>query len=357
VAVGAGASTDRLAWSALTEGDETTVFIPLNLESQADNPLALAALAASISLGAKFEYATEGMADSTLDKKAKAYLTGVSWGLSAEGKHVPQYQEVSGPTGAGFYWVCHRGLETVTGSTWWARGAPKHLTQGITGKTWSKSLDPVIRRIESLITRAASKKDPVLHARTWLRSKESFLGAEVRKALPTHGTTIISQTEKDFLHSKFINAITLYNNVFADFSDPNIALIQGLKDRFDALGKSMRPFAYAVERITSHRMSKLYPAQKGKKQKDRTSLATKIGQLSREETFNIFDPLVVLDDFSPFKYKDDTDFEDAEASANIAKQYVNVLTSKFRASRISESYAEQCKSWALTILGVADWEV
>jgi hypothetical protein len=286
---------DRPAWSYVGEFPDIVVRLPSNFESLGDNPLAQAAMAACEVLQPRYELSSESMEDSEFDAKVQLYLAGISWALHGNKGKLVKYQDVSGALGHGFYWVSHHALETQLGTTpWWAKGTSWHLTKGLTGKAWSTDLDSMTRRVNSLITKAAGRLDIIENATSYIRSKESFLGKEIRKSLPHVGTDLLMPEEKDYLSLKHSGPIAAYEQLMDTLANPNLSDLGGLARHVKEVGQALRPLATTVENVISHRITRLYPTEKRARIAARKRpIRELIDELDFDKTVVLFDPAVL----------------------------------------------------------------
>jgi hypothetical protein len=235
------------------------------------------------------------MDDSDLDAKVQMYLAGISWGLHGNGGKLVKYQDVSGALGHGFYWVSHHALETQLGTTpWWAKGTSWHLTKGLTGKAWSADLDSMTRRVNSLLTKAAGRLDITENATSYIRSKESFLGKEIRKSLPHIGSDILTPEEKEYLSLRHAGPIAAYEQLMDTLAHPNLTDLVGLARNVKEVGQALRPLATTVENVISHRIVRLYPSERRARIAARKRpIRELIEELDFDKAVVLFDPAVL----------------------------------------------------------------
>jgi hypothetical protein len=358
VAMGAGIQVSNKPWSTTRDGDKLTVYLPPNLESKADDPLTIAAIAACKVLQPQYLWSSELAPETvTLDKKPKQYLTGIAWALQEGGQKLVPYQDVSGPTGYGYYWVAHRSLEQTVGSVWWAKGISKHPTEGLTGKAWSKDLDETTRRIESLLSLAARKKDATSSCLTYFRSRESFLGREISKQLPYNEGSIITAYEKEFLQLKYDSSIKAYHALIESLPCTNINDIVTLASRIKLVMTNLKPLRDRCEAIVSHRMNILYSKKMGKRKKTGDTIENRIDRLELIDRIHAFDPLIVLPEYRVFRINDDLNLDDTGVRVNVCTDYMNVVNSQVRSNHIPREYGESCTTWLAALLQTERWEL
>jgi hypothetical protein len=258
--------------------------------------LVLAGLAACYALKPRFDLADEEHPpDQVFEKKQELYLSGIAWALrEGEGK-LPPYHDASGAMGHGFYWVCHHALEAgLNAGTWWAKGSPWHLTKGMTGKAWSSELDAMTRRVNALLSKSAAGLKTDSNWATWVRSKESFLGKEIKKTLPHIGTELLTEPEKAYLSSRHAGPIKQYNELLDGFTSLTGPFIQGLAKKIKAVGSSLHPLSIQCEEVISHRITHIYPKEKRAR---RIALKKPIRELIQELSpghfVSVFDPSVL----------------------------------------------------------------
>jgi hypothetical protein len=291
------------------------------------------------------------MPNSEFDAKVQMYLAGVSWALHGNGGKLVRYQDVSGALGHGFYWVSHHALETkLGGAPWWAKGTSWHLTRGMTGKAWSSDLDSMTRRVNSLITKAAGSLDIFENATSYIRSKESFLGKEIRKSLPHVGTDLLTPEEKAYLSLKHAGPIAAYEQLMDTLSQPTVNDLAGLAKVIKDVGQSLRPLSNAVETVVSHRISHLYPTEKRARIAARKRpIRELIEELDLDKYIYLFDP-AVLAGKRPFRVPDRIDHEpDDGYMVRCRKQYQHTVSGLGIAGM--KQLQDLCESWSNIAFG------
>jgi hypothetical protein len=211
------------------------------------------------------------------------------------------YRDTSGAMGHAYYWVGHTALQQKYKSSTYFKGSAWHPTKGVTGKAWSSDLDKSTKSIFALVTRAAKALDISKNWKSWFRTKESFLGKEVKKALPHEGTEILTQKEKDYLSSYYKSAIQDYRKLLKELSDPSAELIPALPDKFREVGRALQPLSEAVDKTMSHRLSSAYPLNKKDRLKARKKpIKELLSELDMAKYIFVMDPLV-LAGMKPFR--------------------------------------------------------
>jgi hypothetical protein len=340
-------SPGHTAWQTSGEGDNLIVYLPQNLETLGDNPLSRAAFAACKVLRPQYMLADNDQSDMEYDKKVQLYLNGVAWALNVnDANALHPYQDVSGAMGHGFYWICHRALETKTkAGAWWAKGTPWHLTKGLTGKAWSSDLDATTKSVNSLLSRAAAMLDinPTWH--TWFRPRDSFLGRELKKALPHKKVGILQEEESARLGRRFKLVVSEYENLLKDLLVPTIGMLPNLATRMRDVGKSLTPLASLVDSIISFRAGLIYPSNK---KANKIAKKRPIRELIRELPFDKYvlsmDP-TQLEGYKPFQI---ADLEDEPTEAQLQKwsdafnKRISALETKLR----DDPYLDFIRDWA-----------
>jgi hypothetical protein len=258
--------------------------------------LAMSALAACSVLKPHYEYASEDMDVSRdYDKKQEMYLLGLVWALRDSGPKLPPYREASGPMGHGYYWVCHHALASqVKTSAWWAKGKPWHLTKGLTGKAWSQDLDATTRRVNSLVSRAASQLSVTDNWASWFRSEESFLGRELKKALPiVTATPLFPEREVRYMTARYQNAVAAYSCARKLLRSPVLEELPTLATTLKVAGQGLAPFTNLMDGLTTHRVNGVYPRNpRERKRAKKLPIKELIDSLPKEQFIWTFDPLV-----------------------------------------------------------------
>jgi len=248
--------------------------------------------------------------------------------------------------GHGYYWACHHALETNlhTGS-WWAKGSSWHPTKGLTGKAWSADLSATIRRVNSLLSRAASSLDINQNWASWFRPKDSFLGREIKKAMPGMASAIIIESEKEYLQSRFGPAFEAYAKLLEGLAEPTIPFVRELSKTIKDVGQRVNTFAIHVERVLSHRMSHVYPSdKKAKRLASKQPLSKLISELPIDKFVFIMDPSVWSVE-KPFRPQTDVDEEDEDVfRMQLRTDYEKRILSLRKAGK--EDLAGLCTQWA-----------
>jgi hypothetical protein len=290
-------------WTCIEEGGKTTVFLPANLEALGDSPLHQAAVAACEVLSPHYEFSADtAEPHEPLDKKVDSYLQGISWALHDEGNgKLPVYRDVSGALGHAYYWVGHTALQQKFRTSTYFKGSGWHPTKGLTGKAWSADLDKSQKSIFALVTRAAKALAISENWRTWFRTKESFLGKEMKKSIPGEGTDILSVEEKEYLSLLHKGPISEYRKLLNELMSPSAELLSALPDKFKDVGRSLQPLSETVDKVLSHRLASAYPTHRRERQKVRKKpLKEILSELDITQYIFVMDPLV-LGGMKPFR--------------------------------------------------------
>jgi len=322
------------------------VYLPKNLEAMADNALVQAAIAACYVLQPQFALADEDHPEQEWDTKQAAYCSGITWAFRAEDRKLPPYRDTSGAMGHGYYWVCHHALEwQLKKGTWWAKGTPWHPTKGLTGKAWSQDLDATIRRVNSLLSRAAHKLSCTDNWATWFRSKESFLGREIRKALPHTGTNLLSGQEVNYIDSRFNRGIEEYKRLLKDLEHPDMSLLGSLQNRIKDVGRDLQPLSVTVDRMVSHRIVHVYPKEKrARRAALKKPLKESISELGKREYIFAFDPSI-LGDKRPFTVDISAEVDDEDVDWAEVRTHYESRVIGFRKQGLTD-LATLCSLWA-----------
>jgi hypothetical protein len=211
--------------------------------------------------------------------------------------------------GHAYYWVAHRALSQEYKNVTYFKGVGWHPTKGLTGKAWSNDLDETTRAVIALVSRAADHLQIGDKWSTWFRSKESFLGREVKKSLPTDGTEILTRVEKDYLLRRETKAVQEYKNLLEFLEQPTSAGINALPARIKDVGRSLQPLCEAVDRTIGHRLSSAYPTnRKDRAKARRRPIKEVLSELGPLEYIFVMDPLVLAGS-KPFRvdYPEDRD--------------------------------------------------
>jgi hypothetical protein len=325
----------------------TTVYLPKNLESVADSPLAQAAIAACYVLQPHFEFSYDDHEDTQkFDKKQIAYLSGIAWALHSDERVLPPYLDVSGTMGHGYYWVCHHALEWhLKASTWWAKGSPWHPTKGLTGKAWSNDLDATTRSVNSLLSRAAHQLNINVNWPSWFRSKESFLGREIRKSLPHKGTALFHHEELQYLETTHGRGIQEYKNLLEALDNPTLPFVKSLAGRIKEVGEALKPLSNVCERVISHRITHVYPREKrARRAALKRPLKEVMEGLPFQQYIFCFDP-GIIGDKRPFAPNVPEDADQDEIDLLSVRREYEIRVNGMRKAGL-ESLADLCSQWA-----------
>jgi hypothetical protein len=285
-----------LPFTLVKESDDWKVYLPPNLESGADCPLIQTAIAAITLLDpAHVELSTKDFELEAIDKKVGNYLTGVAWALTEGKTQVPPYRDVSGHLGHGYYYVCHAALGRSNAKcTKYLKGVPHHFTRGLTGKAWSNDLSQLTARISNLVSKAIGMKKDLIHADTWIRPKESFIGRDIKKSLPHKATKVLTEDEVRYLEHRFPAAIKSYTGMMDRLGKLDFSDLATLEEDLADVGKRLKDLTMCVDKLVTHRMSNIYPDNKREKRSaQKKAISTLISELSLDRYIYVFDPVVL----------------------------------------------------------------
>jgi len=326
----------------------TVCYLPSNMETFADSMLAIAYVAAAAVLDARFEVTQKVGELKVLDKKQKAYVSGLAWGLSR--KTLGECQASSGPMSHGYYHVAHLALHKKIGSAWWAKGTPWSITMGLTGKAWDSSMSLQAKFTASLVNTAAEALDVTRTWHTWVRSKESFFGKEIRKSTGLEHDCLTSG-EKEYLSSIFQIEIQAYNDVRAIIDEPTLQNITKLDKELQKVGTGLKKLDSVVEKILNNRMPKLFP-KSGKKSKVKITLQERIKQLDFMQYMGAYDPLIMKD--KPlFRIEPRAEGFDQPALDVLKGQYIARLNSYIKEDQ-EESFYKLCRDFATEVFAITE---
>jgi hypothetical protein len=282
-------------FSVREENGKLFVYLPKNLESLGDSQLAIVAVASIRALGAEVRCSEDDSELDHLDKKVQMYCSGVAWALSyKEGQALHPFQEVTGSLGHGFYWVAHTAMATKYRSAWWAKGTPWHMTRGLTGKVWDNALKPDTKRIISLAQRAAKTLDCSESWRSYFRSRESFLGSELKRSLPHLRVGIITQGESDYFAQIHSKAIAQYDSMCEWLASPTEEKLPTLSEDIKSVGRSLQSLEILCDKIVSSRVNVIYPSnKKERKLALKRPIEELISEMSIEDYVPSFDPSAI----------------------------------------------------------------
>jgi hypothetical protein len=303
------------------------VYVPKTLEKWADDLLVKCAIAAIKSLGAEvLGCQDEFVSTVKYDSKVTSYLWGIMWGLSGNGKLLP-CNETSGSMGHGFHFVAHEALaEQLKAGTFWAKGKPVTLQKGTTGKAWGETLSPQERKIIALVTKAARHLDVKSQWASYFRSKESFLGHEVKKALPHKKLGILSEAESEYYDTAYSKEIGEYNRLLDVLKEPQLGPLRELGNTIRHVGQRLAPLCLQVDQLVSYRASLIFSKDK-KVRKTQSKMPIKdiIARMGVQAYCEAFDPTVIAGS-KAFRINDnsivDDDFIKRDDLPALAKDYM-----------------------------------
>jgi hypothetical protein len=345
-------TTKDIPWSIIETGGTYEMLLPSNLETLADNAFAQVAIVAAKRLDCIYRLCGERFSiDHPTDKKVLNYLQGVSWALSGKRGNLAICPQTTGAMGHGFFHVAHTALDAKLGAgTWWARGSPHSLVKGVTGKAWDTDLDPSIRKIFSVITRAARTLDVTTSWASYFRTKDSFLGREIKKSLPHKKLGLITREESEYLDSYYEKEIKGYNHILEVLRDPQVEHLSTLADRIKEVGKNLTPLCTLVDNISTRRASLIYSKNKGQRKKQlKTPLQELIAGMEIDAKIKAFDP-IQLHGLQSIHVPDDLDLEKPDGLATLSAQYMARLRG-IVASGMPDRLGSICQQWAASVLG------
>lgn len=194
-----------------------------------------------------------------------------------------------------------------------------------------------------MVTRASKSLSIEGSWKTWFRSKESFLGKEIKKSLPHTGTDILSRSEKDYLSTFYRQPIEEYEKLLNELRSPTKELVLCLSDKIKEVGKSLQPLSEAVDRVLSHRLSSAYPQNKRERLKARKRpIREVLSELDTARYIYVMDPLV-LAGTKPFRIDnpDEAPMEDlhwTELNASYEKRIHSIESKSPKLAQIARAF-------------------
>lgn len=174
------------------------------------------------------------------------------------------------------------------------------MIKGLTGKAWDNTLSPTQTRIIALCSRAARSLSCTETWNTWFRSPDSFLGSELKKSLPHMKIGIISQSESDYLSSRYAASIQQYNSALQILNSPTQECLRDLGNTLKKAGQVLQPLELAVNRVIQMRVAVIYPSnKKEKKAALKRPIADLINEVDLVDYIERFDPSL-LGGYKPF---------------------------------------------------------
>jgi hypothetical protein len=331
------------------EDGKFTVFIPSDLESFVDDELVKSAVAAAKSLQASIAATPAKIGTlASRDSKVNAYLWGVQWALSDKKSRLLKQTDVSGGMGHGFYTVAHLALQETTGSTFWAKGSPWTFTKGLTGKAWDNTLSITERRVIALLTTASKRLSILDNWSSYFRSKDSFLGREVKKSLPHRREGILRKTEIEYLEDRHSAGIKEYNELLDFLTAPTLSGIKGLNDHIKKVGHGLASLSITVDSVVSHRATYIFSKdKKTHKLQKKTPIGDLISAMGWSSYIPAFDPLI-FDGQKAFQVGED--IHEAEEKPELLEKYATQYKKRVAAinrtnkklAGLAESFCAEC---------------
>jgi hypothetical protein len=211
-----GPAVERGCWAVDEDlNGKVTVSVPSNLEAWADDPQAIAGVAAlaaipnvEIVLGNEWPINQHLASDS---KSGVQYFSGVAHAL----RYAPTEDgsDYSGMFGHGVAFVTHHWAITHNLEPWLIKGSSKSMSQVLTRQAWATGLPVELRRLEALIRRAASSLPDGDWIAKWSKTSSQLAGHGIRQTIPYKKVGIVSQAEVDWISDHYRKAEEAYENL------------------------------------------------------------------------------------------------------------------------------------------------
>jgi hypothetical protein len=270
------------------------VTIPTDLESFADDPGVLVAVAALTVLQPKYVdgLPMSGKADAWVrcHTDVDQYYLGIAASLK-EGAIV-DFPNYAGWFGKGYNLIGHRRLVKAGLKPWFLRGSETPLRKVWSHKSWGDKLPSGYKHLEVLVRLASdalilSEKS----AESWVVPLQTLRGSKLKKELPLAKTGFLLQPDIDALSIRYKDGIKTFMDFNTQYSRFTFGELCELDTKIARANNAVRDLERTSESIIDHRASLLYPATLGRKKKSRKEpLKERLSKVDLVDFANRFNP-------------------------------------------------------------------
>jgi hypothetical protein len=258
------------AWFSQMVDGALRVTVPSDLESFADDPGCLAAVAALTVLQPTL---IEGLpikgnpeAWVRCHKDVDQYYLGIAAALK-EGTII-DFPNYAGWFGKGYNLICHRRLVKAGLKPWYLRGTETSLRKVWSHKAWGDKLPSGYKHIEVLL-RLASEALILKEksAESWVVPLQTLKGTKIKKSLISEKIGFLLQTDVDALHIRFKDELERFNDFNSQYSRYTFKEYCELDQKIQAANSAVKNLERTADQIIDHRAAVIYPASLSKKKK------------------------------------------------------------------------------------------
>jgi hypothetical protein len=270
------------------------VSVPLDLESFADDPGCLAAVAA---LEVLKPVICDGMSMkdrpdlwARCHKDVDQYYLGIAGSLKEA--RIIDFPNYAGWFGKGFNLISHRRLVKAGLKPWFLRGSETPLRKVWSHKAWGDKLPTGYKHLEVLVRLASealilSEKS----AETWVVPLQTLKGSKIKKQLTISKLGFLLQTDIDALNIRFKDDIETFNSFNSRYSNFTFKEYCELDERIRKANQAVHELERVADRIIDQRAALLYPQVIGRKKKSkREPLKEKLSKVDVVDFANRFTP-------------------------------------------------------------------
>jgi hypothetical protein len=272
-----------------------TVTVPSDVESLADDPACIVAIASIMRLGAKVRTGLPVNGQPGQWQRCHQDVDHFWFGLAAilkDGK-VGAYPNYSGWFGKGYNLAAKARLCLEKIAPWSIRGTTTALRTIYLHKGWGEKLPNGYKHLEVLVRKACSFLNLDKEKATeWMKPLSALKGDKLKKGLKLEGNHFLTQTDYDALNLRFKDDIKTYDSLMSNLVHPTWEMFEDLDHQISSTAVRVSSLERTVEKITNRRALTCYPpTQAGiKKRKDSRTLKVRIFDLDLATFINVFGP-------------------------------------------------------------------
>jgi hypothetical protein len=270
-----------------------TVTVPSDLESFAEDPAVVAALAALTRLKADTFIGLPMGDNKELWDRCHLDTDLFYYGIAAalrEGTTIA-FPNYSGWFGKGYNLCVRRRLTQGGLKPWCIRGTSIALRNVFAHKAWGATLARGYKHLELLIREASDHiKLNEGMASTWVVPESTIRGTKIKKFRLKTG--FLLQPDIDAINHRLQDPITRYNNILAGLSKITFAEACNLEVTITEANKAIRGVDRLARHISDSRAKVLFPPVSGKKKQKKIPIEGKLLTI---------DPVLFINKFGPYE--------------------------------------------------------
>jgi hypothetical protein len=281
-------------WYSYTKDGVLHVTVPSDIESYADDPGCLAAIAALEVLKPVIEdglpMKSNPLAWVRCHNDVDQYYLGIAAAFKVA--RIQDYPSYSGWFGKGYNLIAHRRLVKAGLKPWFLRGSETALRKVWSHKAWGDKLPSGYKHLEILVRLAADALILVeKSATTWVVPLQTLKGTKVKKHLALEKVGFLLQTDIDALSVRFKDGIETFTKFNARYSDFTFGELCELEIKIKKANQAVSELERTSESIIDHRAAVLYPPQIGRKKKSQKApLKERLSKIEVIDFVNRFTP-------------------------------------------------------------------